>query len=62
MSAGPRRDKGLRQQPFIGRYNSTISPKNNDPLPKTQALEIDPLVGWFSLGRNVKRTWKGGRK
>lgn len=44
--------------------NSTISPQNNDALPKTQAPEIDPLVGWFSLGRNVKprRTWKGGRK
>jgi hypothetical protein len=44
--------------------HNKFSPKNNDALPKTQVSETDPLVGWFSLGRNVKprRTWKGGRK
>jgi len=45
-------------------HNSTISPKSSGAPQKTQAPETDPLVGWFSLGRNVKprRAWKGGRK
>ncbi len=59
----PQADTGKAQE-------SIFDAKNNTTLNSEQIQEVDPVVGWFSLGANVKpsrertpkKSWTRGSK
>lgn len=54
MSTASRRDKGLRQQPFVGSNTSTIKAEVSGSLPKPQGKQ-DAILSVLKAGTSLNR-------